>query len=417
MSKTIAINNRDYDMNFLAAWIKYTRLKKEYSQEALCHGICSISHLSYFENGKKPLRPEIIKLLLKKLSLSLDDNLTRIGHIRHKFNTMASYIETYDHDGAKKIYDDLLSIEDILSTSPYYIEFQIYSLIYNTFVESKKYADLKDNIVMIDKISDSLSDDLKSIYFLVSGKLMINTELNEEGLERLQTSRKIKETTWINYTLGRACCFSYSSSRGTYYLEKALVNYENSGLYLNAIWCHNYLGVCYSNLKIYKSAEKHFKAALSSAKHFEFEDLLAHVYTSISDLYLTKGDYEKCIEWSLIGMKSTCRHNICVYNYTLANINLKQYDKCDVMFEKYLNKDTQDKFGYSILYFLYLVVHHFDDDLFYDEIKNNLLPYFESIKRQDIIRDVKFKFIEYLENHRKYKEANKIYKELLSTNL
>ena len=84
------------------------------------------------------------------------------------------------------------------------------------------------------------------------------------------------------------------------------------------------------------------------------------------------------------------------------------------MFEKYLNEDIQNKFSYSILYFLYLVVHHFDDELFYNEIKNNLLPYFESIKRLDIVRDVKLKFIEYLENHRKYKEANQLYKELLS---
>ncbi|MDU0323332.1 transcriptional regulator [Clostridium butyricum] len=414
MDHTTVINEKIYDMNFLAAWIKYTRIKKHYSQEALCHGICSISHLSYFENGKKPLRPEIIQLLLQRLSLNLNDNLTNIGHIRQKFNTMTSYIETFDHKGAKKIYDELIAIEQILSTSPYYIEFQIYTLIYNTFVINDKYDDLKNNVEMLDKIADSLSNELKSIYFLVSGKLMINTELNEQGLERLQTSRKIKETTWINYTLGRACCFSNSSSKGTYYLEKALINYENSGLYLNAIWCHNYLGVCYSNLKLYKSAEKHFKAALTSAKHFQFDDLLSHIYTSISDLYLNKGDYEKCIEWSLIGMNYTCRHNICVYNYILAKINLKQYDSCDIMFKKYLNEDIQNKFSYSILYFLYLVVHHFDDELFYNEIKNNLLPYFESIKRLDIVRDVKLKFIEYLENHRKYKEANQLYKELLS---
>ena len=44
------------------------------------------------------------------------------------------------------------------------------------------------------------------------------------------------------------------------------------------------------------------------------------------------------------------------------------------MFEKHLNKSSNNKFTKSILYFLYLVVHHFDDDLFYDEIKHNLLP-------------------------------------------
>lgn len=102
MVKTIVINNKSYELNFLAAWIKYTRIKKQYSQEALCHGICSISHLSYFENCKKPLRADIIELLLKRLSLNLNDNITNIGHIRQKFNTMAYYIEGYDYEGAKK---------------------------------------------------------------------------------------------------------------------------------------------------------------------------------------------------------------------------------------------------------------------------------------------------------------------------
>lgn len=417
MNKTIVINNKSYDLNFLASWIKYTRIKKQYSQEALCHGICSISHLSYFENSKKTLRGDIIELLLKRLSLSLNDSITSVGHIRQKFNTMAFYIESYDYEGAKKIYNELFSIEHIISTSPYYIEFQIYTLIYNTFIEQRKYDELKNDIEMLDKISDSLSCELKALYFLVSGKLMINTELNSQGLERLQLSRKLKENTWVNYTLGQACCFSNSSSKGTYYLEKALTNYESSGLYLNAIWCHNYIGVCYSNMKIYDSAKKHFNAALTSAKHYDMENLLPHIYTSISDLYLNKGDYEKCIEWSLLGMVLPCCHNICVYNYILANINLKQYDKCDEMFEKYLYRDSHTKFSYSILYFLYLVVHHFDDDFFYNEIKYNLLPYFESIQRVDILRDIKFKFIEYLEKNRKYKEATKIYKELLTITL
>ena len=36
---------------------------------------------------------------------------------------------------------------------------------------------------MLDKISDSLSYEIKALYFLVSGKLMINTELNSQELE------------------------------------------------------------------------------------------------------------------------------------------------------------------------------------------------------------------------------------------
>jgi hypothetical protein len=76
--------------------------------------------------------------------------------------------------------------------------------------------------------------------------------------------------------------------KGTYYLEKALDSYEKGSRYLNALWCHNYLGVCFSYLKIYESAEKHFHAGLMSAKHFNMDKLLWHLYTNLSNCYLSK---------------------------------------------------------------------------------------------------------------------------------
>ena len=186
------------------------------------------------------------------MSLNIDDYITQIGHVRHKFITMASYIEAYDYDGAKKIYEDLLSIKYIISSSPYYIEFQIYTLLYNTFVKLRTYDELKDDIKILDKISDSLSNDLKSTYFLVTGHLIINTKFNEEGLRRLKCSLKIKETSWINYTLGNAYCLSNSSSKGTYYLENHRKYKEANNIYIYIyITSNEYLKLDSSHTKLY----------------------------------------------------------------------------------------------------------------------------------------------------------------------
>ncbi|MDR3594457.1 helix-turn-helix transcriptional regulator [Clostridium sp.] len=414
MKSTLDIFGEELEYDFLSAWIKYTRMKNSFSQEALTHGICSVSHLSYFENGKKHLRKEVIEALLKKLNINDLGKFTAIGRVRQKFNTMMNDIESYNFDGAKVIYNDLLKIEHIINQSPYSIEFKIYDLMYKTFVELMDYEYLKTDIVLLDKIYNSLSDELKYLYLLVSGDILFRHHDNEQSIERLKKALNFKDRSWINFCLGKAFCFNDNMGKGTYYLEKALDSYEKGGRYLNALWCHNYLGVCFSYLKIYESAEKHFHAGLMSAKHFNMDKLLWHLYTNLSDCYLSKGNYEECLKWSKLAMESNYKNILCAYNYLSACIKLNKFDECNVIFDRYLGEQYKSSIHYNGIYYLYLVVYKLNDECFYDEVKNKILPYYENIRKIDICKDIKLKLIEYLESKRRYKEANKLYKELMN---
>lgn len=413
MNSTLTILGKELEYDFLSAWIRYTRIKNNFSQEFLAHGICSVSHLSYFENGKKHLRKEIIEALLKKLNIDKIDKLVNIGLVRQKLNTMMNDIESFNYESAKLIYSELLKMEDLINLSPYSIEFKIYDLMYKTFVENTDYDYLKEDISTLDKIYNSLNDELKSLYLFVSGDILIRHHDNELGIERQTRALNIKNTSWNNFALGKAFCFTNEPGKGTYYLEKALASYENSGRYLNAIWCHNYLGICFSYLKIYESAEKHFKAALMSAKHFDMDKLLWHLYTNISDSYLTKGKYEDSMKWSKLAIEINYNNILPVYNYVSACIKVNKIDECNIIFSEYLTDKYKSSKYYSSIYFLYLVAHNFNDDIFYDEVKNKILPYYEKVRKNDICKDIKLKLIEYLENKRRYKEANKLYKELI----
>lgn len=413
MNSTLMILGKELEYDFLSAWIRYTRIKNNFSQEFLAHGICSVSHLSYFENGKKHLRKEIIEALLKKLNIDKIDKLANIGLVRQKLNTMMNDIESFNYESAKLIYSELLKIENIINLSPYSIEFKIYDLMYKTFVDDTDYDYLKEDISILDKIYNSLNDELKSLYLFVSGDILIRHHDNESGIERQTRALNIKNTSWNNFALGKAFCFTNEPGKGTYYLEKALASYENSGRYLNAIWCHNYLGICFSYLKIYESAEKHFEAALMSAKHFYMDKLLWHLYTNISDSYLTKGNYEESIKWSKLAIEINYNNILPVYNYVSACIKANKINECNIIFNEYLTDKYKSSKYYSSIYFLYLVVHNFNDDFFYDEVKNKILPYYEKVRKNDICKDIKLKLIEYLENKRRYKEANKLYKELI----
>jgi hypothetical protein len=102
-------------------------------------------------------------------------------------------IEIYNFDVAKVIYNDLLKIEHIINQSPYSIEFKIYDLMYKTFVELMDYEYLKTDIVLLDKIYNSLSDELKYLYLLVSGDILFRHHDNEQSIERLKKALNFKD--------------------------------------------------------------------------------------------------------------------------------------------------------------------------------------------------------------------------------
>lgn len=61
-------------MKYAGFLIRSARLKRNWSQEGLCRGICTVSYLSKIEQGKAEASEEIISLLLKKMDLSWQES-------------------------------------------------------------------------------------------------------------------------------------------------------------------------------------------------------------------------------------------------------------------------------------------------------------------------------------------------------
>lgn len=433
MKGTVQIFGKMFEFDFLSGWIKYNRIKNEMSQEALAHGICSTSHLSFFENGKKKLRGEIIEALLKRLNIHRIIDIDNIGLIRQKFYNMMLQVELFDYDIAKVIYKELLAMEDLLCPSPYNIEYKIYQLMYNILVERNTYNDLKQELRALDKIYSSLSEELQYLYMLITGKLIYDFKNHDEGIERLTTAHRLKETPWTNYRLGVAYCHNNEHIKATYYLEKALESYERNGRYYNALWCHNFLGICYTSLKIYEKAEKHFKTVLIGSDYFSMNKNLWSIYNNLSNLYFCKEEYDESMKWSSLTMQNSSTVSsssedtrwlkaawhindepiLGACNYIDACIKLNRLDECKEIFDKYLYEEYESSRYYNHLFFLYLKVYHFEEEIFYKDVTEKILPYYQSIGYLNIHKKIKITLIEYLEKKRKYKEATKIYKELL----
>jgi len=412
MSYLVEIFGAKMEYDFLSGWIKYMRIDKGYSQEALAYGVCSPSHLSYFEHGKKKLRAEILEALLEKLGICKIEEPESLGLIRKKFYDMMQHIEFYNVDEAKVIYNELLAFEELLELSPYNIEFKIYRLLYNSYFGGLPLESLKGEILALDKIYDALTDELKHIFLIGSGKAYLECSDHIEGLKRFERSFAIKETAWVNYVLGRYFCFHDQHSKGIHYLEKALSSYEYSGRYNKAIWCHNYLGICHKELGQYEKSETHYKTALTGAQYFDIKVIFSSLYNNLSVLYYAKADYDEALTWAQKSIDTDGDRILPVCNYIKAYLKIGSPEELQALFKTYRVEGYMSSKYYPLLEFYYYSTYHFRDRIFYETVTNRVIPHFDKIGYSGVSLTIKMKLIEYLENNRKYKEALEIYKDL-----
>ena len=64
-------------MNYQGYIIYRERLRRNWSQAGLCKGICTVSYLSKIESGKSEPSEEIVRLLLDRLDLEIDQEIER----------------------------------------------------------------------------------------------------------------------------------------------------------------------------------------------------------------------------------------------------------------------------------------------------------------------------------------------------
>ena len=77
------------DLRWLGVWIKLERLKRNWSQEGLCHGLCAVSYLSKIEQGKVPApNPDLMRLLCKRLDGAWEDDPAALAPLESRVEEM-----------------------------------------------------------------------------------------------------------------------------------------------------------------------------------------------------------------------------------------------------------------------------------------------------------------------------------------
>ncbi len=280
-------------MHYAGFLIRKERLKRSWSQEGLCSGICTVSYLSKIEQGKAEASREITELLLGRMSVAWDAD-SRLGELVEKaYEALLSC----DGSGLEKITDG--SEWKRLENGPYAPD----KLLLDMFASDAEWnADdalevcMDNRQLALMRCLQSRDDDALKLYpcaflYYAAGERRYRRGENAAALEMLQMAYQLAAQE------GRARVMMYAR----------LI-----------------MGNCYSNRRDIAAMEAHYRVAGRLAKAMgESRDLEIIRYNSAST-YLEAGDYRRALEY----FEKVKRHtSMTLHKLAICHEKLGQTDK------------------------------------------------------------------------------------------
>ncbi|PEL09873.1 helix-turn-helix domain-containing protein [Bacillus sp. AFS017336] len=204
--------------------IFHHRKKLGWTQEKLCEGICSVSHLSKIENGTKEAGIETIGLLLKKMQVEIDEN-DIIDEVTIQLKRLWNSIERADYDSSKMLYEELINKEEKINYTNISNDFYITIWRYYIFIEDLKKAKKKWKQLEAKMKKFSQYESIKylftlSIYYIKEKRYNDSLQVMDE----VQEITPNLEIDFQEYCFYRALVYSYinQTSLSMYFCNKAI---------------------------------------------------------------------------------------------------------------------------------------------------------------------------------------------------
>jgi len=254
-------------MRYQGNLILQERLRKNWSQEGLCKGICTASYLSKIENGTVVASNEIIEQLLERLGIQIDTLFTeRAGHL-----VKEGYKALFNGDFSTL--KDLFRSEDIEALRTTVIGLD--ALLLDAFCEKWQPLDERFETCM-----DSLQLALQRI------------------LQHRYTEAIILEGNAFCYWQagGHAYhCGDYAAALE--YLQKGYALAADEGSVRLMLNCKVLLGNCYCNMQNVRQMNLHYAVAKKIAMAIGDEVVCDRMDYNTAAVQLEIGDYESAYRY------------------------------------------------------------------------------------------------------------------------
>jgi HTH-type transcriptional regulator, quorum sensing regulator NprR len=110
--------------------IYYHRRKQNKTQEQLCQGICSVTHLSKIENNVKEANPKTLQLLCERLQISIEEENKKSELVKHKLDEFYETMERLHQEKAALLYKELQECKEYVHCTEMIYLYELYMLRY-----------------------------------------------------------------------------------------------------------------------------------------------------------------------------------------------------------------------------------------------------------------------------------------------
>lgn len=252
-------------MPFLSALIRYERLRRNWSLEGLCSGVCAVSYLSKIEQGKAEPGQEILSALMKRLEMRWYDD----GDAARWVDEMMEAGLSFDHARQRALMDELAERRERFVNGPQMLNVLLL----------EKLCSQREPEVDLSAFEACFDERQRALWML--------------GQKRFDEAVRLMPCacTWL--ADGAAAYQAGQYSRAIERLLRACSLAMDEGRARVLLQAKVLLGNCYSDQQEYEAMIAHYEAAARLARDLGEEDMLEGVRYNTAATDLQLGHVEK----------------------------------------------------------------------------------------------------------------------------
>lgn len=253
------------DFRFAGAMLRLLRLGRDWSQETLCHGICTVSYLSKIEQGKVAANEELLKALFLKLDIPWDDRTEGEGKILCQ--ELYDLVFADDTPEIQKRMDSGALRQESISMGTQYLDYLIL----------RAYC-CRDKSIIQSSLMPLLSSRQLCLIQLLEGKW-------SEAAETFSCALTVKAAGIQAYRQG-------DYIRAIELLQRGYDMASDKGYVRIMLLCRVFMANCYSDLHKIDSMRIHYAASRHLARALGETEILRSICYNEASTAVECGDYE-----------------------------------------------------------------------------------------------------------------------------
>lgn len=253
-------------MTYQGSLILRERLARNWSQQGLCQGICTVSYLSKIETGKTEPSPEILRLLLGKLGLHTDEVREREAAALAEQGIEALF------------YGSEEELQELCRRAPDY-----HSTAAGLELQLLEQVSLPEGKPLDCALESCMSPRMLALQRVLQ--------------KRQGEAVLLYPCGWTYFTLGGSAYETGDAAAAVEYLQTGCELAAQEGAPRLMLLCRLLLGNTYSNLRDIPQMEKHYAVARRLARALGDEAALCNIDYNTAAVQLECGAYQEAYEY------------------------------------------------------------------------------------------------------------------------